>query len=134
MKGRVARMGSMLPLLIVMAPGCGSSDQKKDPGSGSAEHGACVQTTTSDSKVFSCLEYPEGNEAVLPSVKSSCVGMSGEYTQAWATDCPPNPVSGCQYPAGTFGAPGETFVWYYQSSGGCTSEGTKINPDGTPAR
>jgi hypothetical protein len=91
--------------------------------------GACM-TDETDGGLFTCVEYPAGNESVLAAVEQGCpLGPSG-YVSTWAAACPTGQVNGCLYPPGAFGAPAGETVWYYERAGGCTSDGTTIGPPG----
>jgi hypothetical protein len=117
--------------LVGCGSGAASSSTSPADASSSDDVGACIQVDSAGS-VRACTEYLPGNQAVIPAARSGCTGTNSGYTQQWASACPPEPVNGCQYPPGVFGVPGGQIVWYYQSAGGCTSEGTLIHPDGTP--
>lgn len=111
--------------------GCGSESSGSSPLL--ANGGACVMTDLASGAVRACSECLPKDRVDFPGLEESCLSPPSAYLTSWKSTCPVDPVNGCYYPPGPQGGPAGLYVWYYGEPGGCTSEGTRVNPDKSPA-
>jgi hypothetical protein len=126
-----------LSLSLGLFAACGSSGESptQSPSTGDSSTfsdgvGACVDYDQSDGALANCIAYMPDAGSVLAVLRSSCTtAPPAGYRAVWQESCPPGAQNGCQYPPDAFGATGPTLVWYYQSAGGCLSQGVMLTGD-----